>query len=74
MCHDNLHWTEALPLVLFGIRSSLKADLNTPSAELVYGEPLRIPGEFLTSTSRPIDTAHFLQQTTTPAHIYDLFL
>jgi cleavage and polyadenylation specificity factor subunit 1 len=37
MCHADQHWTEALPLVLLGIRSSFKADLLTSSAELVYG-------------------------------------
>jgi transposase InsO family protein len=58
MCHADQHWTEALPLVLLGIRSSLKADLQASSAELVYGEPLRIPGEFLTQTAHPVEPAH----------------
>lgn len=47
MCHDNSLWTEALPLVLLGIRSSWKEDIQSSSAELVYGESLRLPGEFL---------------------------
>lgn len=47
-CHNNPQWTESLPLVLLGIRSSWKEDLKTSSAELVYGEPLRLPGEFFT--------------------------
>lgn len=47
MCHADSSWTEALPLVLLGIRSSFKEDIKTSSAELVYGEPLRLPGEFL---------------------------
>jgi hypothetical protein len=51
MCHVDQHWTEALPLVLLGIRTTFKADLQASSAELVYGEPLRIPGEFLTQTT-----------------------
>lgn len=45
-CHNNPLWTEVLPLVLLGIRSAWKEDLKTTSAELVYGEPLRLPGEF----------------------------
>jgi hypothetical protein len=44
MCHADQQWTEALHLVLFGIRTSFKADLQASVAELVYGEPLRIPG------------------------------
>ena len=38
-------WIDALPLVLLGIRTTLKADLNCTSAELVYGVTLRLPGQ-----------------------------
>ncbi|RUS73921.1 hypothetical protein EGW08_018311 [Elysia chlorotica] len=37
---DELHW------VLLGLRTVPKEDLETSSAELVYGEPLTVPGEF----------------------------
>ncbi len=40
------HWTEALPLVLLGIRTALKEDLGCTAAELVYGSTLRLPGGF----------------------------
>ena len=47
-------WTEALPLVLLGIRSALKQDLGCSTAEMVYGTPLRLPGELITpSASAP---------------------
>lgn len=39
-------WTDALPLILLGMRSALKADLDCSSAQLVYGTSLRLPGEF----------------------------
>ncbi|XP_037568143.1 uncharacterized protein LOC119449018 [Dermacentor silvarum] len=39
-------WVEALPLVLLGIRPTLKADIGCSAAELVYGTTLRLPGEF----------------------------
>ncbi|KAG7309608.1 hypothetical protein JYU34_004079 [Plutella xylostella] len=51
-CHVNSRWTETLPLVLLGIRSAWKDDLQTSAAELVYGEPLRLPGHFF---EPPID-------------------
>ena len=47
------HWSLALPLVLLGIRSSLKDDLQHSSAELVYGTNLRLPGEIMAPTSPP---------------------
>lgn len=50
-CHANENWTEILPLVLLGIRSAFKEDLQTSSAELLYGEPLRLPGEFFDTTT-----------------------
>ena len=39
-------WTDMLPLVLLGIRTSLKEDINGTAAELVYGTSLRLPREF----------------------------
>lgn len=50
MCHADKNWVDTLPLVLLGIRSALKDDLQTSSAELVYGEPLRLPGDFFQPT------------------------
>lgn len=48
-CYQNDRWVEILPLVLLGIRSAWKEDLKATSAELVFGEPLRLPGEFLSN-------------------------
>jgi hypothetical protein len=57
MCHADEQWTEALPFVL-GIRTAYKEDLQASVAELVYGEPIRIPGELLTRTAELVDPAH----------------
>ncbi len=40
------HWTEMLHIVLLGIRTTLKEDLNCTTDELVYGSTLRLPREF----------------------------
>ena len=40
-------WMDHLPLVLLGIRTSVRQDLDWCPAELVYGATLRLPGEFL---------------------------
>ena len=62
MCPADEQWAEALPLVLLGILSAWKEDLQASSAELVYGSRMRLPGIFLPlplpnaptlSTSRP---------------------
>ena len=46
-------WSDALPLVMLGIRSSIKEDLGVSSAELVYGQPLRLPGEYFPGDISP---------------------
>ncbi|CAN7980416.1 unnamed protein product [Ixodes pacificus] len=45
------HWDDYLPLVLLGRRSALEADIGCPAAVLVYGVPLRLPGQFFFSPS-----------------------
>ncbi|GFW41447.1 uncharacterized protein TNCV_465381 [Trichonephila clavipes] len=47
MCHTDSSWFEALPVVLLGIRNVFKEDLQSSSAELIYGEPLRLQGKFI---------------------------
>ena len=42
-------WTDLLPMVLLGIRATIKEDLQCSPAELVYGAPLKLPGELPTS-------------------------
>ena len=56
-------WSENLALVLLGIRSSLKPDLGASAAELVYGTPLRLPGEFFSSADSTVpDPSSFLSR------------
>ena len=40
---DELRWTDVLHTALLGIRTALKSDLQVSSAELLYGQPLRLP-------------------------------
>ena len=57
-------WMDTLPLILLGIRTALKEDLNSTAAEMVYGTTLRLPGEFFTpspTTSLP-DPSEFLNK------------
>lgn len=63
MCHANSSWTEALPIVLLGLRAAWKEDLQTTAAELIYGESLRLPGEFLHASPADVsDPSEFVQQ------------
>jgi hypothetical protein len=62
MCHADEKWTEALPLVLLGISTAYKEDLQSSAAELVYGESLRVPGELLVPSAPKVETSAFIQQ------------
>ena len=47
------NWVDELPWVLLRLRTAPKEDLRSSSAELVYGSPLTVPGDFFPdSTSR----------------------
>ncbi|BHF82359.1 hypothetical protein SprV_0802549600 [Sparganum proliferum] len=62
--HDNpSHWSENLPLVMLGIRTALKPDLECSTAELVYGTTLRIPGDFFdnSQSSADLDPSDYVQ-------------
>ncbi|XP_050033069.1 uncharacterized protein [Dermacentor andersoni] len=69
MCHPDSTWPEAIPAITLGLRATFKPDIQATAAELVYGEPLRLPGEFLaappstTATSDPTDFIARLRRT-----------
>ena len=46
-------WMTHLPLVLLGLRSSIREDGAMSPAELVYGSALRLPGELLPDPMSP---------------------
>lgn len=43
-----VRWSEALPLILLGIRSSVKDDLGFSPSLLLYGQEIRLPDEIFT--------------------------
>lgn len=46
-CVDAKRWSDKLPLVLLGLRTAVRDDIGCSVAEMLYGQQLRIPGEFL---------------------------
>ncbi|BHF77541.1 hypothetical protein SprV_0602064800 [Sparganum proliferum] len=64
---DPENWTDHLPLVLLGICSALKLDLDCSAAELVFGVTVRLSGEMITPTLQdavgdPTNLLHRLRQ------------
>ena len=56
------NWSDELPWVLLGIRTAPKEDLGTSSADLVYGTPLTVPGDFVAQSTEKQDPAAVLSQ------------
>ena len=55
------NWVSDLPIVLLGIRISLKEDLSCTAAEMVHGSTLRLPGDFF-SAPTPMDPSSFVSK------------
>lgn len=57
-------WVQHLSAVLLGLRSFVKADLECTTTELVYGAPLRLPGDFFTTIyhGTPLQPQDYLRE------------
>ena len=56
------NWIDELPWIMLGIRTAPKEDLYSSSAELVYGAPLTVPGDFVGNPSATSTTSDYLRQ------------
>ncbi|BES92430.1 Angiomotin C terminal [Nesidiocoris tenuis] len=62
-CFPTNKWTSVLPLTLLGLRSALKEDIGASPAEIVYGQTLRLPADFIeNSAALPVDANAFVVQ------------
>ena len=50
---DRNHWTRYVPLIILSINNMYKEDLKSSSAELVFGQTLRLPGDLCYDTPKP---------------------
>ncbi|GFX16400.1 hypothetical protein TNCV_4867091 [Trichonephila clavipes] len=61
-CHATESWTEVLPIILLGLRASLKEDILCTPAELVFGTTIRLPGEMFDSSKPDDDVVNFVSK------------
>ena len=52
-------WVDNMPLILLGMRSTVKEDLGHTCSELVYGTTLRLPGDLVNPGNPSKDPASF---------------
>lgn len=62
MCTDPKNWHDRLPLVLLGLRSAFREDSRCSAADLVFGQQLRIPGEFYDSPAQDVNRTEFAKE------------
>ncbi|XP_014781162.1 uncharacterized protein LOC106876921 [Octopus bimaculoides] len=60
---DSFQSIEFLPIVLLGLRSSIKEDIGYSPAELLYGSSLMLPGQIIVPANmQDIDTTNFVER------------
>lgn len=63
MAGETTCWSEEIPIIVLGCPKSIKEDLKCPAADMVYGQPLHMPGVFLfTSNSDSTEPADVLSE------------
>ncbi|GFT03015.1 integrase catalytic domain-containing protein [Trichonephila clavipes] len=61
-CHATERWTEVFPIILLGLRASLKEDILCTPAGLVFGTTIRPPGEMFDSSNPDDDVVNFVSK------------
>lgn len=59
---NNIRWTETLPTVLLGLRAVLPQDSQHSTAEMLYGKPIKLPGEFFIKNQNPSDENNLISK------------
>lgn len=60
-CH-NSSWTDALPLVLLGLRATFKDELEASPAEMLFGQTITLPGDFIEKTEDLTTQSDFVKE------------
>lgn len=61
-CRNNKNWTQELPLILLGLRSTYKNDIQATPAEMIYGTTLRLPSDFFVETKPTNNETEFITE------------
>lgn len=61
---NSIHWSDEIPLVLLGIRTTFRDSTNATPSEMLYGENIRVPGELTVSNEQfdPSDPNNFVDK------------
>lgn len=62
MCQESTNWIDFILLTLLSFWNTLKENLSCSAAELVFGTPLSLPGQYFSTTTYPTATSTFFQE------------
>ncbi|KAH8320318.1 hypothetical protein KR067_006408, partial [Drosophila pandora] len=60
-CADPINWSSSLHLILLGLRTTVKSDIELSPSEMVYGTALRVPGGFFTPNTQKHTESEFAE-------------
>lgn len=60
-CKDNIHWANELPLIMLGLRSTLKEDIDATPAEMLYGKTIRLPPDYFIQPQQSNNECEFVK-------------
>ena len=55
-------WYSTLPTVLLGLRTAIRLDTGFSPAEMLFGQPLRIPGDFCDTSNPNVEVGTFMNE------------
>lgn len=58
-CNDSNQWVRELPIILLGLRSTIKEDIGFSPAQMTYGKSIRLPGDFFIPTKTNINATEY---------------
>ena len=65
MLTSNAKWLEHLPLILLGLRTVVKRDMDCTAAEALYGTTLRLPAQYFFDAPKKVwDATSFVDKLT----------
>ena len=61
-CLVRPNWYQQLPWILLSLHSTVKEDLQTSPAELMFDQVLTLPGDYFPHQQQPLEVPNLLQQ------------
>lgn len=69
VCSGSTNWCHNLPIILLGLRSIYKPNIDATASEMLYGTSLRLPGDFFTESNNTNQSDFVINLKSTMSHL-----